>query len=67
MSAATGYCVHILFYFYVLCKLITFIFYNFQRLLRMLDGLNFKEFVAFLSAFSSRASLQQKVECKDSS
>lgn len=34
-----------------------------QRLLRMLDGLNFKEFVAFLSAFSSRATLQQKVEC----
>ncbi|KZV33989.1 Calcium-binding EF-hand family protein [Dorcoceras hygrometricum] len=33
-----------------------------QRLLRMLDGLNFKEFVAFLSAFSSRTSLQQKVE-----
>ncbi|KAK4383759.1 Calcineurin subunit B [Sesamum angolense] len=33
-----------------------------QRLFRMLDGLNFKEFVAFLSAFSSRASLQQKVE-----
>ncbi|KAE9464300.1 hypothetical protein C3L33_03792, partial [Rhododendron williamsianum] len=33
-----------------------------QRLMRMLDGLNFKEFVAFLSAFSSRASLQQKVE-----
>ncbi|KAA8522839.1 hypothetical protein F0562_009262 [Nyssa sinensis] len=33
-----------------------------QRLLRMLEGLNFKEFVAFLSAFSSRASLQQKVE-----
>ncbi|XP_052200475.1 uncharacterized protein LOC127806917 [Diospyros lotus] len=33
-----------------------------QRLLRMLDGLNFKEFVAFLSAFSSRASFQQKVE-----
>ncbi|KAF8389246.1 hypothetical protein HHK36_025939 [Tetracentron sinense] len=33
-----------------------------QRLLRMLDGLNFKEFVAFLSAFSSRASLQQKIE-----
>lgn len=33
-----------------------------QRLLRMLNGLNFKEFVAFLSAFSSRASLQQKVE-----
>ncbi|KAJ4954077.1 hypothetical protein NE237_030909 [Protea cynaroides] len=33
-----------------------------QRLLRMLDGLNFKEFVAFLSAFSSCASLQQKIE-----
>ncbi|OVA07957.1 EF-hand domain [Macleaya cordata] len=33
-----------------------------QRLLRMLDGLNFKEFVAFLSAFSSRATLQQKIE-----
>ncbi|XP_043696364.1 calcineurin subunit B-like [Telopea speciosissima] len=33
-----------------------------QRLLRMLDGLNFKEFVAFLAAFSSRASLQQKIE-----
>ncbi|KAG6413076.1 hypothetical protein SASPL_125775 [Salvia splendens] len=32
------------------------------RLLRMLDGLNFKEFVLFLSAFSSRASLQLKVE-----
>ncbi|XP_059454683.1 uncharacterized protein LOC132184927 [Corylus avellana] len=33
-----------------------------QRLLRMLDGLNFKEFVAFLSAFSPRATLQQKIE-----
>ncbi|GKV42101.1 hypothetical protein SLEP1_g49543 [Rubroshorea leprosula] len=33
-----------------------------QRLLRMLDGLNFKEFVAFLSAFSPRANLQQKIE-----
>ncbi|XP_059287307.1 uncharacterized protein LOC132040667 [Lycium ferocissimum] len=33
-----------------------------QRLLRMADGLNFKEFVAFLSAFSAHASLQQKVE-----
>ncbi|KAL6984931.1 hypothetical protein U1Q18_018312 [Sarracenia purpurea var. burkii] len=33
-----------------------------QRLLRMLDGLNFKEFVAFLSAFSGRASLQHKIE-----
>lgn len=29
----------------------------------MLDGLNFKEFVAFLSAFSPRTSLQQKIEC----
>jgi len=28
----------------------------------MLDGLNFKEFVAFLSAFSPRTSLQQKIE-----
>ncbi|MBA0842348.1 hypothetical protein Goarm_002178 [Gossypium armourianum] len=33
-----------------------------QRLLRMLDGLNFKEFVAFLSAFSPRATVQQKIE-----
>ncbi|XP_072979619.1 uncharacterized protein [Typha angustifolia] len=33
-----------------------------QRLMRMLDGLNFKEFVAFLSAFSSRTTLQQKIE-----
>ncbi|KAG6627943.1 hypothetical protein I3843_15G142700 [Carya illinoinensis] len=33
-----------------------------QRLLRMLDGLNFKEFVAFLSAFSPRATTQQKIE-----
>ncbi|XP_077222710.1 uncharacterized protein LOC143856390 [Tasmannia lanceolata] len=33
-----------------------------QRLLRMLDVLNFKDFVAFLSAFSSRASMQQKIE-----
>lgn len=30
----------------------------------MLDGLNFKEFVAFLPAFSSRTSLQQKIECR---
>ncbi|XP_068310381.1 uncharacterized protein [Pyrus communis] len=29
---------------------------------QILDGLNFKEFVLFLSAFSSRASLQQKIE-----
>ncbi|KAI3871712.1 hypothetical protein MKX03_025902 [Papaver bracteatum] len=33
-----------------------------QRLLRMIDGLNFKEFVAFLSAFSSRATPDQKIE-----
>ncbi|XP_075475502.1 calcineurin subunit B-like isoform X2 [Primulina tabacum] len=33
-----------------------------HRSLRMLDGLNFNEFVAFLSAFSSGTSLQQKVE-----
>ncbi|XP_072953448.1 uncharacterized protein [Typha angustifolia] len=33
-----------------------------QRLLKMVDGLNFKDFVAFLSAFSSKASLQQKIE-----
>ncbi|XP_028776794.1 calcineurin subunit B isoform X2 [Neltuma alba] len=33
-----------------------------QRLLRLLDGLNFKEFVAFLSAFSPRATLQHKIE-----
>ncbi|KAJ9548329.1 hypothetical protein OSB04_020872 [Centaurea solstitialis] len=36
-----------------------------QRLFRMVDGLNFKEFVAFLSAFSSRATLQQKVYDSD--
>ncbi|KAF7066233.1 hypothetical protein CFC21_072251 [Triticum aestivum] len=35
---------------------------NPQRLLRMVDGLNFKEFVSFLSTFSARASLQQKIE-----
>ncbi|CAB4272873.1 unnamed protein product [Prunus armeniaca] len=33
-----------------------------QRLLKMVDGLNFKDFVAFLSAFSARASMQQKSE-----
>lgn len=33
-----------------------------QRLLKMVDGLNFKDFVAFLSAFSARASTQQKSE-----
>ncbi|KAL2923222.1 Calcineurin subunit B [Bienertia sinuspersici] len=31
-----------------------------QRLLKMVDGLNFKDFVAFLSAFSARASMEQK-------
>ncbi|KAF7073219.1 hypothetical protein CFC21_078250 [Triticum aestivum] len=36
--------------------------YSTQRLLRMVDGLNFKEFVSFLSTFSARASLQQKIE-----
>ncbi|KAF9617079.1 hypothetical protein IFM89_033184 [Coptis chinensis] len=34
-----------------------------QRLLKMVDCLNFKEFVAFLSAFSTKASIQQKIEC----
>ncbi|KMZ71559.1 Calcineurin subunit B [Zostera marina] len=33
-----------------------------ERLLRMLDGLNFKEFVAFLAAFSSRTKMEQKIE-----
>ncbi|KAF5190015.1 Calcineurin subunit b [Thalictrum thalictroides] len=33
-----------------------------QRLLKMVDGLNFKDFVAFLSAFSNKASIQQKIE-----
>nr|GMD11943.1 calcineurin subunit B-like [Ipomoea batatas]GME15226.1 calcineurin subunit B-like [Ipomoea batatas] len=33
-----------------------------QRLLKMVDGLNFKDFVAFLSAFSAKASMQQKIE-----
>ncbi|KAL5758407.1 hypothetical protein ACOSP7_021018 [Xanthoceras sorbifolium] len=33
-----------------------------QRLLKMVDGLNFKDFVAFLSAFSPKATMQQKVE-----
>lgn len=35
-----------------------------QRLLKMADGLNFKDFVAFLSAFSGKASKQQKIECE---
>lgn len=33
-----------------------------QRLLKMVDGLNFKDFVAFLSAFSAKASNQRKIE-----
>ncbi|KAL6137803.1 hypothetical protein ACLB2K_063092 [Fragaria x ananassa] len=33
-----------------------------QRLLKMVEGLNFKDFVAFLSAFSARATMQQKME-----
>ncbi|KAF8025357.1 hypothetical protein BT93_F2256 [Corymbia citriodora subsp. variegata] len=33
-----------------------------QRLLKMVDGLNFKDFVAFLSAFSAKASKRQKIE-----
>lgn len=28
----------------------------------MVDGLNFKDFVAFLSAFSAKATLPQKIE-----
>ncbi|KAK8540217.1 hypothetical protein V6N13_048683 [Hibiscus sabdariffa] len=33
-----------------------------QRLLKMVDGLNFKDFVAFLSAFSAKASVQMKIK-----
>lgn len=33
-----------------------------HRLLKMVDGLNFKDFVGFLSAFSSKASMSQKIE-----
>jgi hypothetical protein len=29
----------------------------------MVDGLNFKDFVAFLSTFSAKASPRQKLEC----
>ncbi|KAJ8774046.1 hypothetical protein K2173_009477 [Erythroxylum novogranatense] len=32
-----------------------------QRLLKMVDGLNFKDFVAFLSAFSAKATKEQKL------
>ena len=30
----------------------------------MVDGLNFKDFVAFLSAFSAKASVHHKIECE---
>lgn len=33
-----------------------------QRLLKTVDGLNFKDFVAFLSAFSAKATVPQKIE-----
>ncbi|CAN1268959.1 Calcineurin subunit B [Linum perenne] len=32
-----------------------------QRLVRIVDGLNFMDFVAFLSAFSSKATTEQKI------
>lgn len=35
-----------------------------QRLLKMVDGLNFKDFVAFLSAFSAKASSDHKITRK---
>lgn len=31
----------------------------------MVDGLNFKDFLAFLSTFSWKASLEQKIECEN--
>ncbi|KAL8158831.1 hypothetical protein V2J09_000368 [Rumex salicifolius] len=37
-----------------------------QRMLSMVDGLNFTDFVAFLSAFSVKASMLQKAELYDS-
>ncbi|KAI7980949.1 hypothetical protein ACSBR2_042667 [Camellia fascicularis] len=33
-----------------------------QRLIKMVDGLNFKDFVAFLSAFSAKASVPERVK-----
>ncbi|KAJ3698992.1 hypothetical protein LUZ61_002697 [Rhynchospora tenuis] len=33
-----------------------------HRLVQMVDGLNFKDFVAFLSPFSPKATAQQKIE-----
>ncbi|KAJ0785176.1 putative EF-hand domain-containing protein [Helianthus annuus] len=35
-----------------------------SRLLKMVDGLNFKDFVIFLSAFNPKASMPQKIERK---
>ncbi|KAM0063179.1 putative EF-hand domain-containing protein [Helianthus debilis subsp. tardiflorus] len=35
-----------------------------QRLLKMVDGLNFKDFVIFLSTFNPKASMPQKIERK---
>ncbi|CAN0920601.1 Calcineurin subunit B [Linum grandiflorum] len=32
-----------------------------QRVLKMVDGINFKDFVAFLSAFSTKATTDQKI------
>ncbi|CAN0920603.1 Calcineurin subunit B [Linum grandiflorum] len=34
-----------------------------QRVLKMVDGINFKDFVAFLSAFSTKATTDQKIAC----
>jgi hypothetical protein len=31
----------------------------------MVDGLNFKDFVASLSPFSQKATIQQKIECNE--
>ncbi|XP_047314676.1 calcineurin subunit B type 1-like [Impatiens glandulifera] len=33
-----------------------------QRLLKMVDGLNFKDFIGFLSAFSAKATIHQRIE-----
>jgi len=35
-----------------------------QRLLKMLEGLNFKEFLGLLSAFSARAAQADKLKCE---
>jgi hypothetical protein len=34
-----------------------------QRLLKMLEGLNFNEFIALLSAFSSLPEIEDKLNC----